>query len=139
MKITFEPIGYVHNQIAKRHDMPSGGVVSEIHILPKYRRALFRIGKEKSLWILSYLHHGRRDVLVAKPRKSTNCGLRVARGVFCIRSPDRPNPIALTDVELVKRKGLVLYVQGLDVIDGTPVIDIKSVVKRRTVLSRRRQ
>lgn len=145
MKITFTPIGFAHNAIKIRHDMPGGGVKSEIHIDPKYRRALLRINQQTHLWILAYLHKAKNDVLVAKPRKKGSArkgsdpdnrqrGLVVGcqdptpntRGVFSIHSPDRPNPIALTKVKLLRRKGLVLYVKGLDIIDGTPILDIKS-------------
>lgn len=125
MKITFTPIGFVHNTVLMRHDMPTRGVQSTIHIDPKYHKALLRIDQQSHLWVLSYLHKAQRNVLVAKPRKSKKLP-QIARGVFSIHSPDRPNPIALTKVKLVARKGLVLYVKGLDVIDGTPVLDIKS-------------
>lgn len=106
--------------------MPCQGVVSEIHITKKYQQALYRISRESHLWVLCYLHQAQRDVFIAKPRKSQLLP-RMARGVFSIHSPDRPNPISLTKVKLLKRQGLVLYVSGLDVIDGTPVLDIKSI------------
>jgi len=51
---------------------------------------------------------------------------RPKRGVFTTRSPVRPNPIGLTRVELVKRQGNILIVQGLDAFEGSPVLDIKS-------------
>jgi len=127
MKINFTNIGVVRNEITERHAMPVCGVKSEIHINPEYRKALFRIDQQTHLWILAYLHKGKRNVLTAKPRKSKAPGLaKITRGVFSMHSPDRPNPIALTKVKLLARKGLVLYVTGLDVIDGTPVLDIKS-------------
>lgn len=125
MKIFFNPIGIVHNKINLRHDMTYRGIASEIHILPKYRKALLHIEKEKYLWVLCYLHQGRRDVLVATPRKAKKI-VKTPRGVFAMRSPDRPNPIALTKVRLLARKGLILEVSGLDVIDGTPVLDLKN-------------
>lgn len=125
MNITFKPIGTVHNEIKNRSDMPGDGVKSEIHILQKYNKALFRIGQHKHLWILCYLHKAKRSVLIAKPKKSRSLS-KLARGVFSIHSPDRPNPIALTKVKLIERKGNLLYVNRLDVIDGTPVLDIKS-------------
>jgi tRNA (adenine37-N6)-methyltransferase len=124
VKIAFTSIGVVHNAIKTRHEMPCKGVASEIHIAPKYRDALFKIDHEKHLWILCYLHQARRNVLRAKPRKSTIKNRQI-KGIFCIHSPDRPNPIALTKVRLLRRKGLILYVDRLDVIDTTPVLDIK--------------
>lgn len=124
MQITFKPIGIVCNNVKTRHEMPWRGVTSEIHISPKYRKALFRITKKEYLWILCYLHQANTKVLIAKPKKSKQKP-KIARGVFSIHSPDRPNPIALTKVKLIARRGLILKVKGLDVIDGTPVIDIK--------------
>lgn len=125
MKISFEPIGFVVNSVTERHAMPLCGVSSEIRIQKKYRHALYRITQQKYLWVLCYLHRAKKNVLIAKPKKS-RCYPHIARGVFSIHSPDRPNPIALTKVKLLGRKGLVLYVSGLDMIDGTPVLDIKS-------------
>ena len=64
--------------------------------------------------------------------KSKGCSLRVrplhhegVRGVFATRHPDRPNPIGFTIVELLERRGNVLRVRGVDMVDGTPVVDIK--------------
>lgn len=126
MKIYFAPIGLVRNAITNRHEMPAKGVAAEIHISKKYQPALYRIERETHLWVLSYCHHAKCDVLRIKPKKS-KCLDRSMRGVFISRSPDRPNPIALTKVKLIARKGLVLFVTGMDLIDGTFVLDIKSV------------
>lgn len=125
MKISFTPVGVVRNNIKTRHEMSGDGVASSIHIKEKYRAALYRVGQEKYLWVLCYLHLAKKNVLIAKPRKSKSIK-KITRGVFSIHSPDRPNPISLTKVKLVRRRGLILDVDGLDVIDGTPVLDIKS-------------
>lgn len=124
MKIVFATIGVVRNAIKDRHMMPPTGIQATIHINKKYQKALYRITQEKYLWILCYMHKAKKDVLMAKPKKS-KVKLKITRGVFSIHSPDRPNPIALTKVKLLRRKGLVLYVDNLDMVDGTPVIDIK--------------
>ena len=55
-------------------------------------------------------------------------GARVRRGLFATRSPDRPNPIGLSAVQLVRVDGLRLHVRGVDLLDGTPILDIKPYV-----------
>lgn len=125
MNITFKAIGIVHNVITNRKEMPREGVPSKIKILKKYGKALYKIKKQSHLWILTYLHAARKNVLIVTPKKSKELPHEPS-GVFSVHSPDRPNPIGLSKVKLVNRKGLVLYVENLDVIDGTPVLDIKS-------------
>lgn len=104
--------------------MPGNGVTSTIQVYPKYKKALFKITDEKHLWIICYLHKAKKNVLIAKPKKSQSIN-KSTKGVFSIHSPDRPNPISLTKVKLINKKETILYVRGLDVIDGTPVLDIK--------------
>ena len=79
-------------------------------------------GIEEFAWIELFLwfHQARRDLLVIAPRHAG--GLR---GVFSLRSPVRPNPVAVSTVRLIGREGAVLHVRGLDALDGTPLIDIK--------------
>jgi len=124
-QITFTPIGKAHNKIIKRCDMPLEGVNSKITIYKKYARALEEIENEQYLWVLCYLHKANRQLLLAAPRKAKPDSTML-KGVFAMRSPDRPNPIALTKVKLIKLIDLTLHVEGLDVIDNTPILDIKS-------------
>jgi tRNA-Thr(GGU) m(6)t(6)A37 methyltransferase TsaA len=78
------------------------------------------IGIER-IWVLTFLHRsGTWGPLVRPPR-----GPRVRRGLFATRSPDRPNPLGLSAVQLVRIEGLQLHVLGVDLLDGTPILDIK--------------
>jgi tRNA-Thr(GGU) m(6)t(6)A37 methyltransferase TsaA len=77
--------------------------------------------------LLTWLHEGRRDVLEVRPRKDPRNPLT---GVFATRSPDRPNPIGLHRVTVTMVDGTRLGVRPLEVIDGTPVVDIKPVLER---------
>jgi tRNA-Thr(GGU) m(6)t(6)A37 methyltransferase TsaA len=78
------------------------------------------VGVER-IWVLSFLHRsGTWGPLVRPPR-----GPRVRRGLFATRSPDRPNPLGLSAVQLVRIEGLSLHVRGVDLLDGTPILDIK--------------
>jgi tRNA-Thr(GGU) m(6)t(6)A37 methyltransferase TsaA len=95
--------------------------ISEIVIDEQYRPALLQIEGRKHLWILCWFDRSDRSVLRAVPPGSS-----AEKGVFAIRSPDRPNPVSLCMVDLIEAKGGVLKVRGLDALDGTPVIDIKT-------------
>lgn len=76
------------------------------------------------IWLLSYLDRsGTWGALVQPPR-----GPRVRRSLFATRSPDRPNPLGLSAVRLVRVEGLTLHVRGVDLLDGTPILDIKPYI-----------
>jgi tRNA-Thr(GGU) m(6)t(6)A37 methyltransferase TsaA len=76
------------------------------------------------IWLLSYLDRsGTWGALVQPPR-----GPRVRRSVLATRSPDRPNPLGLSAVRLVRVEGLTLHVRGVDLLDGTPILDIKPYI-----------
>lgn len=99
--------------------------VMQIEIYDQFSDGLKGIEDAESLWILFWMHklsEDDRKTLQAYPKGDTT---KEKRGVFALRSPMRPNPIGLTKVKLVERKGNVLIVEGLDAYDGTPVIDIK--------------
>ena len=72
--------------------------------------------------LITWLDRARRDVLRVHPRGDIT---RPPAGVFSTRSPDRPNPIGLHDVEIVAIDGLRVQVQHLEAVDGTPVLDVK--------------
>jgi tRNA-Thr(GGU) m(6)t(6)A37 methyltransferase TsaA len=124
MTIELYPIGFVRSPYRKDGDAPRQGrlsdTVSEIVIDPAYHDGLLHIGKRKHLFVLCWFDRADRHVLRAvPPRKNAESG------VFAIRSPARPNPIALCLVDLLEVQDGVLRVRGLDAFDGTPVIDIK--------------
>lgn len=74
--------------------------------------------------MLSWLHRGGNWAPQVMPPR----GPRVRRGLFATRSPDRPNPIGLSAVRLIRVEGCNLHVNGIDLIDGTPILDIKPYV-----------
>ena len=122
--IELHPVGTVRSPYRKRGDAPRQGrlsdTVSEIVIDEQYLPALHRIEGQKHLWVLCWFDRADRSVLRATPP-----GTSVEKGVFSIRSPDRPNPVAICMVDLLSVEGAVLAVRGLDALDGTPVVDIK--------------
>ncbi len=116
-------MGVVHSTIERPRDMPIQGVPATIEILPEYAEALSGIENNSHIVVFCHIHEADRDVLSARPRKLGE-GFP-ERGVFAMRSPARPNPISLCVTRLVRRDGDVLHVDPLDMVEGTPVIDIK--------------
>ena len=116
-------MGVVRSAVKKRRDMKVRGAPAVIEIRPAFAKALHRIRRHSHLWVLCWLHRADRQVLRAAPRKVSSC--LAPSGVFALRSPDRPNPVSLTCARLLKVRGCRLYVDSLDVVDGTPVVDIK--------------
>ncbi len=101
-----------------------------IEIYDEYKEGLDGIEEFSHLMILAWLHmvsEEERNVLKVRPMRSDNLPLV---GVFCTHSPHRPNPIAVTIVRLIKRQDNLLYVEGLDLFVGTPILDIKSFSPR---------
>ena len=122
--IELHPVGIVRSPYTQKGDAPRQGrfsdTVSEIVVYEPYRSALHRIEGQKHLWILCWFDRADRTMLQATPPGTTT-----EKGVFAIRSPDRPNPVSLCMVDLLSVNEGVLSVRGLDAFDGTPVVDIK--------------
>ena len=133
--VTLEPIGWIRSPYTERHGTPrqpvirdGGGATAglgtvELNTATIPEKALRDIEGFERVWLLTYLHlNPRWGPLVRPPRG----GIR--RGVLATRSPHHPNSIGLSAVELVRREGTTLHVRGLDLIDGTPVLDIKPYI-----------
>lgn len=118
------PVGRVRAPWRDTHDIPLQGGPAIIEIAPAYEAALECIERASHLAVIAYLHKADRTVLKASPRK-LNCQAAPC-GVFATRSPARPNPLSLSMVELVRIDGLTLYVDPLDLLDDTPVVDLKA-------------
>jgi tRNA-Thr(GGU) m(6)t(6)A37 methyltransferase TsaA len=128
-------IGFVRSPVREPKDMPHGGVEARIELDPRYTDGLQRIDEHSHLWILSWFHRGDRSVLQVQPVKLDPDAPMY--GVFGLRAFKRPNPIGLSLVALQRVEGNVLYVSGLDAIDGTPVLDTKAYFERDCVFSPR--
>ena len=94
--------------------------------MPEVSRGLEGILAGDEIIVVTWLHESRRDVLEARPGWDESLPLK---GVFATRSPDRPNPLGLHRVKVLRLAGRVLEVAPLEAIDGTPVIDIKPVLR----------
>lgn len=122
-------IGVLHGDIKSRADAPKNYDESErvgtLEIFPEYLEGLEGIAAGQIIVVLFWLHESGRDVLKVYPRGDKSRGLR---GVFSTRSPMRPNPIAISELKVLAIQGNLIEVSGLDILDGTPIIDIKKQI-----------
>lgn len=123
---TFRPIGHARTPFTKTSDIPKGlGAKHEdegsLEILPEFAAGLADIEGFSHLFVIWAFDRSTDFDLIATPPSD---GGR-QHGVFATRSPRRPNPIALTVVELLGSNGTHLRVRGVDMLDGTPIFDIK--------------
>ncbi|MBC8164265.1 MAG: tRNA (N6-threonylcarbamoyladenosine(37)-N6)-methyltransferase TrmO [Bryobacteraceae bacterium] len=126
------PIGYVRSTLKDRSGAPlqgwEGAPEATLELHPAFARGLDGIESGQDIWILTWLHESRRSVLEVHPRGDVRNPLT---GVFATRSPDRPNPIGLHRARVLSvDRDLRIQVQGLEAIDGTPILDIKPVIER---------
>jgi len=123
-------IGVVRSPLRSRVDAPrqgsEGAPDARIFLEPSYADALRGICAGDEMLVLTWLHEADRDVLEVHPRDDPS---RPLTGVFATRSSDRPNPIGLHRVTVRGIDGLELSVGPLEAIDGTPVVDLKPVLR----------
>jgi len=123
---TFTEIGVARTPFTQTKDIPKGlGAKHEaegtIELKPEYEDGLLHVDGFSHLYVLWVFDKAEGFDLIATPPADAGR----PHGVFATRSPRRPNPIALTVVEVVRREGRVLHVRGVDMLDGTPILDIK--------------
>lgn len=118
-------IGTIRTPWRSRRDCPrqgdaEAGPVCTVEVDPRYVDALTGLESFDTVSLLYWMDGARRDLVLQRPRHREH-----AAGTFALRSPVRPNPIALSKVAMIGMEGPILTVRGLDCIDGTPLIDIK--------------
>jgi L-fuculose-phosphate aldolase len=132
-------IGRVRSGILRIEDAPKCHTESEcvgtLEIFPEYADGLDGIAAGQVITVLFWLHLADRSTLKVYPRGDKTKGLR---GIFATRSPMRPNPIAVSELRVLKVQGSLLEVSGLDILDGTPIVDIKKLVEKKEVKSKQR-
>ncbi len=116
------PIGVVHSSVVNPEDMPFEGVPARLELFPEYEKGLKSIEDGTHIVVIGWLDRANREMLqVAK----TRTGSSEPRGVFGLRSSHRPNPLGLLTCRLERVDGASLFVDRLDFVDGTPLVDIK--------------
>jgi tRNA-Thr(GGU) m(6)t(6)A37 methyltransferase TsaA len=128
--IELTPIGMVESTLTDPASAPKQGFEGApeawLAFDDSVTDALADIASGDRLIVLTWLDRARRDVLRVHPRDDAANPLR---GVFSTRSADRPNPIGLHEVEVIAVDGLRIQVRDLEALDGTPVLDVKPVIR----------
>ncbi len=122
---TPQPIGFVKSPYTATKDVPKGlgarhDADGVLEILPEFETGLADIDGFSHLFVIWVFHESQGFELLGTPPSDNR-----PHGVFATRSPRRPNPIGLTVVELLRREGRLLRVRGVDMLDGTPILDVK--------------
>lgn len=123
--VCYQPIGIIHTPFHQRKGMPIQAVGGEDHegrveVFPEYSGGLKDIEGFSRIILIYHFHHTNTFSLQVVPFLDT-----VPHGVFSTRAPNRPNPIGLSVVALIGRDGSSLDITGVDMLDGTPLLDIK--------------
>ncbi len=122
---TMKPIGVVRSPYRETAQIPKGCGAEHhaegvLDVLPEYEQGLADIEGFSHLYVIWVFDRAEGSSLIATPPSDNK-----PHGVFATRSPQRPNPIGLTVVTLLRREGTELFVRGVDMLDGTPILDIK--------------
>jgi len=128
LSIKYKPIGFIHTPFKEPKGVPIQPVAGEdiegkVEILPDYVEGLKDLEGFSHIILIYHLHLSKKPSLLVKPYMDEKL-----RGVFATRAPSRPNPIGLSIVRLVKIKGNMIYIKDVDIVDGTPLLDIKPYV-----------
>jgi tRNA-Thr(GGU) m(6)t(6)A37 methyltransferase TsaA len=130
MQIILEPIATVRSQRAEIADDNWGEVVSEIVLDDRFpQESLEGIGSFSHIEVIFFFDKVKESEINTSARHPRNNHAWPKTGIFAQRGKNRPNRLGLCTARLLEQKGRVLKVQGLDAIDGTPVLDIKPVMK----------
>ena len=125
-EINIKPIGLLHCSLTSREHTPKNFDESEhtgtLEINEEFTAGLDGIAGGDTIVVLFWLDRADRTILRVHPRGDTS---KPKRGVFATRSPVRPNPVAISELLVLEIDKNILKVKGLDILDGTPVIDIK--------------
>jgi tRNA-Thr(GGU) m(6)t(6)A37 methyltransferase TsaA len=128
MKLELTPIGLIHSPHRQAEGTPiqprwAAGIEGTVEVLPEFAPGLRDLDGFDRIWLLYWFNRVGAARLEVVPYLDTQ-----TRGVFATRTPSRPNPIGLSCVRLVAVEGPLLRVAELDVLDGTPLLDIKPYV-----------
>lgn len=124
-EVTYRPIGAIRSEHSNPLDTPiqpvyAEGCVGQVEVFPEFADGLRDIDSFSHVYLLYHLHQAEPAKLIVRPYLED-----VDRGVFATRAPCRPNAIGLSIVRLLRREANVLFVEGVDVLNETPLLDIK--------------
>ena len=128
MEIIFEPIGTIHSPFTKLEAMPiqpTSEISAEgyIELSPEFLEGTKDLEGFSHIYLIYHLHKVHQSKLTVTPFLD-----KETHGVFATRAPSRPNPIGLSLVKLIRVEENFIYVDGIDILDGTPLLDIKPYI-----------
>jgi len=127
-EVRYKPIGVIHSPFRDVKGMPiqpagARGVAGTVEILPEYCAGLKDVDGFSHIILIYHFHLSGQYSLEVRPYMDNN-----RRGVFATRIPGRPNPIGISVVRLVRVEGCTLHIRDVDILDNTPLLDIKPYV-----------
>jgi len=127
-EINYKPIGVIHSPFKEAKGTPiqpagAKGIPGTVEVFPQYAKGLKDVDDFSHLILIYHFHLSQGASLEAKPYMDNQ-----SHGVFAMRGPSRPNPIGISVVRLVKIEGRILNILDVDIVDGTPLLDIKPYV-----------
>jgi len=124
MEFTMKPIGVIHSPFTDKRQTPiqasRSQAVGQVEVYPEFAEGLQDVEGFSHLILLYVFHRSSEYTLRVKPFLDDEW-----RGLFATRYPSRPNPLGLSVVHLLERHDNILEIEGVDVLDGTPLLDIK--------------
>lgn len=129
MEITLKPVGFIKSPYKSREEIPMQGILSDktaiIQIEEEYKDALFNLEIGNYIVVIFAFHKSAENTPLIIDHKHT--GGR--KGIFATRSPNRPNPIGLSICKIIDLTDNTITIEGVDMLNGTPVLDIKPYVE----------
>ncbi|MCK4642864.1 tRNA (N6-threonylcarbamoyladenosine(37)-N6)-methyltransferase TrmO [bacterium] len=127
-EIKYKPIGIIHSPFKEAKGTPIQAAIAKdtegtVEVFPEYLEGLKDVEGFSHIILIFHFHLSTAVTLRAKPYMDNE-----ERGIFAIRGPRRPNPIGISTVRLVRIEENMLYIKNLDILDGTPLLDIKPYV-----------
>jgi tRNA-Thr(GGU) m(6)t(6)A37 methyltransferase TsaA len=129
-EIKYKPIGIIHSPFKEPKGTPiqptgAKGIDGRVEVFPEYAEGLKDVEGFSHIFLIYHFHLSKKASLKAKPFMDSE-----ARGVFAMRGPSRPNPIGISVVRLVRIEDNILHIQDVDIVDETPLLDIKPYVPK---------
>jgi tRNA-Thr(GGU) m(6)t(6)A37 methyltransferase TsaA len=127
-EVVYKPIGVVHSPFKTPKDVPiqsaaARRVIGSVEVAREYAEGLRDVEGFSHLILVYHCHLAQKYSLLVKPFMDERL-----HGVFSTRAPSRPNPVGVSIVRLTKKEENILHIQDVDIIDGTPLLDIKPFV-----------
>ncbi len=127
-KITYKPIGIIHSAFTRPKGTPIQPTASvnnkgKVELFDEFAAGLKDLDKFSHIFLIYHFHLAKKASLMVKPFMDEN-----EHGIFSIRAPGRPNPIGISIVRIDKIENNIIYINDVDIIDGTPLLDIKPYV-----------